>query len=151
LIFRGVFDHTLDAKNRLTVPRPYQEALRAGVVLAIPPDRKPCIWIARGEDYERYTGSALAELSPLSDARLELERFFFGNSRDVKLDGRDRVMLPPHMLDHARLAREGGEEPREVVVVGAGERLECWERRAWGEHQQVLLERAGQMTEEAGR
>lgn len=151
LTFRGVYDHTLDSKNRLTIPRPYQDVLRSGVVLAIPPDRKPCIWIAREEDYERYTSSALAELSPLSDARLELERFFFGNSRDLKLDGRERVMLPPHMLDHARLEREASDEPREVVIVGAGQRLECWERGAWAEHQHVLLSRAGEMTEEARR
>ena len=34
LAFRGTFDHTLDAKNRLTVPARYRAAYAEGVVLA---------------------------------------------------------------------------------------------------------------------
>ena len=33
--FRGTFDHTLDAKNRLTVPARYRAALSEGVVMAM--------------------------------------------------------------------------------------------------------------------
>ena len=34
MAFRGTFDHTLDAKNRLTVPAKFRAALGEGVVLA---------------------------------------------------------------------------------------------------------------------
>lgn len=143
MAFRGVFDHTLDSKNRLTVPRPYRNAFAQGVVLAIPPDGQPCVWVARPEEYEAYTASALAELSPLSAKRLELERFFFGNSHDAELDARERVMLPASMIEHAGLTKD-------VVVVGAGARLECWDRGAWTEYRPSLLSGAGEVTANAG-
>src|SRR5713226_8013656 len=64
--FRGTFDHTLDAKNRLTVPARYRAALSEGVVLAMPVDLEPCVGVWRPEEYERYTRRALSELPPLS-------------------------------------------------------------------------------------
>ena len=34
MAFRGTFDHTLDAKNRLTIPAKFRAALSEGVVLS---------------------------------------------------------------------------------------------------------------------
>ena len=92
--FRGTFDHTLDAKNRLTVPARYRAALAEGVVLAMPVDLKPCVGVWRPEEYERYTERALAELPPLSPRLTELERFFYGSSQDAELDAAGRIMVP---------------------------------------------------------
>ena len=60
MAFRGTFDHTLDAKSRLTVPARYRAALADGVVLAMPVDQQPCVGVWRPQDYERYTERALA-------------------------------------------------------------------------------------------
>src|SRR6202035_1827387 len=81
--FRGTFDHTLDAKNRLTVPARYRAVLADGVVLAMPVDLKPCVGVWHPEEYERYSRRALAELPPLSPRRAGLERFFYGSSQDT--------------------------------------------------------------------
>ena len=130
--FRGTFEHTLDAKNRLTVPVKYRTALGDGALLAMPLDQQPCVAIWLPGEYDSYTASALAELPPLSPRRSELERFFFGNSQLVELDGAGRVMLPAFLIEHANLAKD-------VFVVGAGSRLELWARAAWSEHQPDLL------------
>jgi MraZ protein len=141
--FRGTFDQKLDAKNRLTIPARLRAALADGVVLAIPPDELPCVWIARPDDYQSYAAQALAELSPLSAERLELERFFFGNSHDAELDSAGRIMVPAFQLQHARLDKD-------VVVVGAGSRLELWDSATWSEHRPALLSGVGQITRAAG-
>src|SRR6202046_4278500 len=130
--FRGTFDHTLDAKNRLTVPARYRAALAEGVVLAMPIDLKPCVGVWRPEEYERYTRRALAELPPLSPRLTELERFFYGSSHDTELDAAGRIMVPGFLGEHAALAKE-------VVVVGVGDRLELWAKDAWNEHRPTLL------------
>jgi MraZ protein len=151
MTFRGVFDHTLDSKNRLMLPKPYRDAFRDGLVLAIPADRRPCIWIARPADYERYTASALAELSPLSARRLALERFFFSMSRDdLTPDVRERIMLPAPMLERAGIPRDATQGARAVVIVGAGTRLECWDARTWSHHQSALFDEVDAMTSPAG-
>jgi len=137
--FRGTFDHTLDAKNRLTVPVRYRVALAEGVVLAIPVDLKPCVGVWRADEYESYTQRALAELPPLSPRLTELERFFYGNSRDADLDAAGRIMVPGHLCEDAGLERE-------VVIVGAGDRLELWNKNRWNEHRSTLLSGVAEIT-----
>ena len=44
---------------------------------------------------------------------------------DVELDGAGRIMLPAGHLEHA------GISSREVVVTGAGDCLELWDRASW--------------------
>jgi MraZ protein len=137
--FRGTFDHTLDAKNRLTVPARYRTTLADGVVLAMPVDLEPCVGVWRPEDYERYTERALAELPPLSSRLTELERFFYGSSQDADLDAAGRIMVPGFLAEHARLERE-------VVVVGAGDRLELWGKDSWNQHRPALLDGVAEIT-----
>ncbi|HEY2631038.1 MAG TPA: division/cell wall cluster transcriptional repressor MraZ [Solirubrobacteraceae bacterium] len=137
--FRGTFDHTLDAKNRLTVPARYRATLSEGVVLAMPVDLKPYVGVWRPEDYERYTERSLAELPPLSSRLTELERFFYGSSHDSDLDAAGRIMVPGFLGEHANLSKE-------VVVVGAGDRLELWDRGAWAEHRPALLSSVAEIT-----
>ena len=70
MIFRGTFEHALDAKHRLTVPSKFRAALAAGVVLAASPEtntdapRSIAIWTP--ETYEGYASAVLAGLNPLS-------------------------------------------------------------------------------------
>lgn len=137
--FRGTFDHTLDAKNRLTVPARYRATLADGVVLAMPVDLKPCVGVWRPEDYDTYTARALAELPPLSTRLTELERFFYGSSHDTELDAAGRIMVPSFLGEHATLTKE-------VVVVGAGDRMELWDRTAWSEHRTTLLSGVAEVT-----
>jgi len=132
LAFRGTFDHTLDAKNRLTVPAKYRSALADGVVLAMTVDQQPCVGMWRPDDYERYTERALAELPPLSPQLNELERFFYGSSQDVDLDAAGRIMVPGFLATHASLQKD-------LAVVGTGDRLEIWDRTRWQEHRPALL------------
>jgi MraZ protein len=137
--FRGTFDHTLDAKNRLTVPARYRAALADGVVLAMPVDLKPCVGVWRPQEYDAYTRRALAELPPLSPRLAELERFFYGSSADTELDAAGRIMVPGFLGEHAALRKE-------VVVVGAGDRMELWDRTAWNEHRSTLLSGVAEVT-----
>jgi MraZ protein len=137
--FRGTFDHTLDAKNRLTVPARYRSALADGVVLAMPVDLNPCVGIWRPEEYDEYTRSAIAELPPLSKRRRELERFFYGSSADTELDAAGRIMVPAFLGEHAKLSKE-------VVVVGAGDRMELWDRGMWADHRSTLLSGVAEVT-----
>jgi MraZ protein len=137
--FRGTFDHTLDAKNRLTMPARYRNSLVEGVVLAMPVDQRPCVGVWRPREYEDYSRRALAGLPPLSGQRAELERFFYGNSQDAELDKAGRVIVPPFLSEHAKLQKE-------IVIVGAGDRLELWSKEVWYEHQATLLQGVAKIT-----
>jgi MraZ protein len=122
LAFRGTFDFTLDAKNRLTIPSKHRASFADGVVLAAGLER--CVGIWRPEDHDAWTAAVLEGRNPLSPDYRQLARHFTANSLTTELDGAGRVMLPPRLKEYAGLDRE-------VALVGAGESLEIWDRSTW--------------------
>jgi len=121
--FRGTFDYTLDAKNRLTVPARFRAALSEGVVMA--KGTEPCVVLWTPDDYDAFTTSMLDSFHPLSEDREKLERFYASSSHDTELDSAGRVGVPPFLMQHAGLKKD-------VVVIGARNRLEVWDRGTWG-------------------
>lgn len=136
--FRGQFEHTLDDKHRLTIPAKFRSVLADGVVLAASPEIEPgrprSIGIWRPEDYERYTRDSLAGFRPLSAQAREMKLFFYGYSHDTELDSAHRVMIPPKLMDYAGLSRE-------VLLSGAGDCLEVFDRRAFEAYGEDLVTR----------
>jgi transcriptional regulator MraZ len=128
IAFRGTFEHSLDAKHRLTIPAKFRATLANGVVLAASPEttqaapRSIAIWTP--EAYDAYTGATLAGLNPMSSTARDLKRFFFGFSHDTELDSANRVMIPPKLMGYAGLDKD-------VVVIGSGECLEVFDRAAF--------------------
>jgi MraZ protein len=57
----------------------------------------------------------------------------------VELDAAGRIMVPGFLGEHAKLSKE-------IVVVGAGDRLELWNRTSWDEHRPALLGSVGEIT-----
>jgi MraZ protein len=141
LAFRGTFDFTLDAKNRLTVPARFRAQLSDGVVLA--QAFEPCVALWTPAAYDAYQATALGALNPMSPDYRQLSRYFAANAVDTELDAAGRVMLPSFLLEHGSLARD-------VVVTGAGEHLEIWDRAAWGTYNEALADRVNAITEALG-
>jgi MraZ protein len=142
LAFHGTFEHTLDAKNRLTVPSKFRAALSGRVFLVRDVDR--CISVYPEATYTALTESALAGLNPFSRQARELKRMLYGNAMDTELDSAGRVMLPQKHLEHA------GIEGRDVVVTGAGDCLELWDRTTWETYDTDLTARAPDLTASLG-
>jgi MraZ protein len=122
LAFRGHYDYSLDAKNRLNVPPKFRAAFSGGVVLA--KALEPCVAIWTPGEFATFTESFLSRLNPVSRERRKLTRFFAGGSFDTELDSAGRVTLNSALLAHAGIEKE-------VVLVGVLDHLEVWDRRKW--------------------
>ena len=129
MAFRGHFDYSLDAKNRLNVPAKFRAAFSSGVVLA--KGLEPCVAVWAPDTFERWTESFLSNLNPVSPERRKLTRYFAGSSFDVELDSAGRVTLNQALLQHAGIQKD-------VVIVGNLDHLEIWDRERWNEDQQAL-------------
>ena len=141
LAFHGTFEHTLDAKNRLTVPSKFRAALAGRVFLVKAVDR--CLSVYPESTYSAMTESALSRLNPFSPEARDLKRMLYGNAVDVELDSAGRVMLPPKHMEHAGIDRD-------VVITGAGECLELWDRATWQAYESDLTARAADLTASLG-
>ncbi len=118
----GEYDHTLDDKNRLTLPARFRTAMAGGVVLTRGLDS--CIEAYPADDWTALVEERLAGLDPLRHETRVLERFYYTGAVEAQPDKQGRVMLPPTLIEHAKLDRE-------VAVVGMRGRIEIWDRAAW--------------------
>jgi len=124
MAFRGYYDNTLDAKNRLTIPSKLRKALADGVVVALQRDAPECVAVWCPDDYDAYVEGLLEGIERLSADYGNIERFANAYSQELELDAAGRVMVPSKLLEKAGLGKE-------VAVIGAGNRLEIWDREAW--------------------
>jgi MraZ protein len=141
LAFRGHFEHSLDAKNRLAIPARFRAAFANGTVLAKDPESCVAVWTP--ETHESIIQRALGDLNPMGSQYRKLSRFYQGNSFEIDHDASGRVTLPPPLLEHAAIEKE-------VVVVGVGDHLEVWGRERWRAEQEALDAEIEEVTERLG-
>jgi MraZ protein len=118
----GTHEHTIDDKNRLTLPAKFRESFADGLVVSKGLDR--CLQAYRREDWDRLVESRLASLDPFSQEARRIQRFHFAGAAEAELDKQGRLMIPAALLEHAQLSRE-------VVVAGMRDHVEIWDREAW--------------------
>lgn len=139
MAFRGRYEHSLDSKDRITVPARFRAALDEGVVLLQSLD--PCVAVYPIGAYTRFSERFLAGLNPLSRSGRMMVRRFNASSHDERLDSAGRVRLPRHLIEHAGL---GGA----CVIVGVDDHLEIWSPDRWDEHEAEIESEAEAIAEQ---
>ncbi|MGZ4358552.1 MAG: division/cell wall cluster transcriptional repressor MraZ [Gaiellaceae bacterium] len=135
----GEYEHTLDDKNRLTLPAKLRELFAGGIVLTRGIDG--CLNAYTRADWERLVESRLGALDPLSKEGRLMQRHFFSGAAEAIPDRQGRVMVPAALIESARLSRE-------LVVAGVYDHLEIWDRASWREQ---LRELEGRVEDAAER
>jgi MraZ protein len=121
-MFLGEYEHTIDDKNRLTLPARFRQSFADGVVVTRGFD--PCLAVFTKEGWEEFSASRLAGLDRFSREARDMRRYLFSATVESELDKQGRVTLPAGLMAKADLGRE-------VIVAGAGDCLEVWDREAW--------------------
>jgi MraZ protein len=124
----GEHEHSLDDKNRLTLPAKFREAFSDGVVVTRGMDG--CLFAYARASWERLA-ERIGTLDPLSRESRVMQRHFFSGAAAGELDKQGRMVLPAPLLTAAGLGRE-------VTVAGVYDHLEIWDRAAWREHLQEV-------------
>ena len=141
MAFRGTFDHTLDAKNRLTVPSKFRPQLTETVVLTKGTQR--CVAIYTPEEFEAHVEGYRQGLHPGSTQAQQIDQFFQANAFDTEIDSAGRVMVPPRLMEHGGLGKD-------VHVVGVRNHIQVWDREAWATHNETLFEAIGDISDLLG-
>jgi MraZ protein len=121
----GEYEHTIDDKNRLTLPARFRKELEGGLVVTRGLDR--CLYAFPRAGWEESIRGRLSQLDPLSQETRQMRRFFYASAAEAEPDKQGRVMIPTALLKHASLDRD-------VVVAGVDDHLEIWDRAAWRAH-----------------
>ncbi|HEX6680886.1 MAG TPA: division/cell wall cluster transcriptional repressor MraZ [Gaiellaceae bacterium] len=121
----GEYDHTIDDKNRLTLPAKFRQAFSEGLVLSRGIER--CLYAYPRSEWEATVQSRLGELDLFSKEGRVMQRYFFAGAAEAEVDKQGRVMVPSSLGSYAGLGKE-------VVVAGIHDHLEIWDRAAWRAH-----------------
>jgi MraZ protein len=119
----GEYDHTLDDKNRLTLPAKLREQLGEEVVITRGLDG--CLFVHSRAAFE-VLAARMGTLDPFDRDARRLQRHFYTGSPPVELDKAGRMVIPAKLLEEFKIGRE-------VTVAGVFDHLEIWDRAAWRE------------------
>jgi MraZ protein len=123
----GEHDHTLDDKNRLTLPAKLREHLGEEVVVTRGLDG--CLAVYSRAAFE-VLRARVGTLDSFSGEVRKMQRYVFSNASAGELDKQGRVVIPVRLLELAKIGRE-------VTVAGVYDHLEIWDRAAWRAQQQA--------------
>ncbi|MBQ9728757.1 MAG: cell division/cell wall cluster transcriptional repressor MraZ [Clostridia bacterium] len=130
-MFKGVFEHQLDDKNRLRIPSKFRKELageNGEKTYSFLRGMNNCICVM-SDDLLDETVERLAE-EGIGDSSAG-SRAFFGNIFSAEEDAQGRVVLPPRLKAMAGIKKD-------VVTLGQGKRLEIWAAEKYYEYMEGI-------------
>ena len=128
-LFLGEYDHALDERGRITLPRKIRQELEEReVVLSRGFDT--CIF---GFDRESWEKQATQQLeAPVTEEKARaIRRYMFAGAEKVEVDKLGRILLPALLKEYAKVGRD-------VMVIGAGDHFEIWDKERWEAYAKTL-------------
>jgi MraZ protein len=127
-MFRGRYEHTIDAKGRTSLPVRYRDALEASgerrVVLTSALD--PCLVAYAMPEWAAFE-ERLGKLPQFDRAVQKLKRIYVSGAVECEVDDSGRILVPPTLRDYAGLEKE-------VLWAGSGKYAELWDKETWRAH-----------------
>lgn len=133
MMFRGHFEHAIDAKGRTSIPARFRDALGAGETrLIVTPNLfDPCLDVLPMRVWEELE-EKIAGLPQFDPHVVAFRRRYVSAAVECEIDKTGRVLIPPNLREHAGLHKE-------VLWAGMGRTAELWARERF--------KAAGQMSE----
>ncbi|NMB31023.1 MAG: division/cell wall cluster transcriptional repressor MraZ [Clostridiales bacterium] len=117
----GEYSHNIDVKGRMNFPAKMREAL--GERFIITKGLDDCLFVYPIDEWE-VLETKIKEM-PLSKGRV-LQRFFFSGACEVEPDKQGRILIPATLREYAQIDQN-------VMVIGASNRAEIWDKSKWEE------------------
>lgn len=122
-MFLGEFTHSVDSKNRLTIPVRYRTSLASGAVIVRGFERNLIVYTT--DAFQKLSRQAASHTMTNPEVR-SLRRLVFGGAQEASLDSAGRLLIPAFLKSYAKLDDA-------AVIVGAGAYFEIWRPEDWEE------------------
>lgn len=120
-MFLGEYQHALDEKGRVVLPRKYRGSLARGCVIT--KGQEHCLYVFTMERWDEEMAK-VAKL-PRTDRRTrDFSRSFFAGASDQDIDKQGRIAIPEKLRTYASLGKD-------VTVVGVADYIEIWSTPVW--------------------
>ena len=136
----GEYEHTLDEKKRISLPKAFRSALGKRVIMTRGLDN--CLFV-----FSREAWSSVAnKMQSLSFANADtrgFNRFMLSGAAEVDVDGVGRILIPDHQKAYAGLKKN-------VVFTGVSDRVEIWDADHWATYKARIDRDAEKLAKKLG-
>jgi MraZ protein len=139
----GEHTHTIDGKNRLSLPAKFRQEMGEKVVIA--PGLDSCLFVYTTEEWNKITARLSAgDSSMLSADNRSFNRYLLGGAVETEVDGAGRMLIPAYLRERAKLGTK-------VSVIGVRDRVEIWDEAVWKAYRQEVERKADSLAEKLGQ
>ena len=117
----GEYEHTLDEKKRISLPKNFRASLGKRVVMTRGLDN--CLFVYSPNAWAKVA-EKLQSLSIANEDTRGFNRFMLSGAAEVEVDGAGRILIPDHQKAYAQLKKD-------VVFTGVSDHVEVWDSSRW--------------------
>jgi MraZ protein len=139
----GTYFHTIDDKNRLSLPSKFRKEMGKRVVVT--PGLDSCLFVFSADEWEKIAGRLSGNDASMFKAdNRSLNRYLLGMAVEVEVDAAGRMLIPEHLRTRAKLEAK-------TVFIGVRDRVEIWDEATWKQYAKDVESRADQLAEKYGQ
>lgn len=139
----GEYSHSLDVKGRLIMPAKLREDM--GEKFIVTKGLDGCLFGFSMSEWQKFEDK-LKTLPITNKNARNFVRFFLSGATECELDKQGRFLIASNLREVASLDKD-------VTIIGAGTRIEIWDKAKWEEHiseENLSIEEIEQNMEELG-
>ncbi|QQG42364.1 MAG: division/cell wall cluster transcriptional repressor MraZ [Candidatus Giovannonibacteria bacterium] len=136
----GEYLHTIDQKNRISVPSKFRKDLGTRLVLTRGLDR--CLFLYPLGEWKELA-EKLAKLPWGKAENRSFVRTMIAGAADAEIDSLGRILIPDYLKVYAKLAEA-------AVVVGLYSRVEIWNPDLWANYSELSRDSVEAIAEKLG-
>ncbi len=119
-----LYEHQLDAKNRMRIPAKLREELGAEYSVTI--GAGGCLYVYSSEQM-REVKNTLKNVNPYKAETLKVARYILSNTWDAEEDKQGRILLPENLRKYAKIEKN-------VVVYKGPVCIEIWSKEVYDDY-----------------
>ena len=142
-MFRGRYEHTIDAKGRISIPSKFREVLAKKYDDRLVITNFDHCLVAFPYEEWSLLEQKVGTFSLMKKETSAFFRFFYSSAMDCDIDKQGRLLIPQTLRDYAGLHKD-------VVLVGEGKRIEIFAKERWLEEARKIEENFDQIRDTLG-
>ncbi len=140
----GEYIHTIDEKNRMSLPVKFRKEL--GKKIIITPGLDQCLFIFTTAEWKKVSkklSGGGSDLSFLKADQRSFNRYMFGRAAEAEIDSIGRILIPDFLKERIGLKDR-------AAVIGVEDRVEIWNDKVWSQNQEIVEKQAHELAEKLG-
>ncbi len=136
----GEYTHTVDDKNRISLPVKFRKEVGKKVVITHGLDN--CLFLYSVAGWKKIAEKLGSLGIGQADTR-GFNRFMLAGAAEVEVDALGRILIPDFQREFAELGSK-------VIFAGVYDRVEIWNEQRWKEYKQGVLGKADALAQKLG-